>query len=61
MNNTTIYVKEKLQAITLAEMEKIAEAINVPFNTLKRIRYQAVVDPRGSTLMPVYDYFKSRE
>lgn len=61
MNKTTIYVKEKLKAISLAEMEKIAQVIDVPFNTLKRIRYQSVVDPRSSTIMPVYEYFKSRD
>lgn len=61
MDTNTIYVKEKLKAITLAEMEEIAEVVDVPFNTLKRIRYQEVIDPRSATITPIYNYFKSKD
>jgi len=61
MDTNTIYVKEKLKAITLADMEAISQEVGVPFNTLKRIRYQETIDPRSATITPIFNHFKSKE
>lgn len=56
MDNRTTFVKEELKALTLLEMQQVADETGVPMNTLKRIRYQEV-DPRESTISPLYNFF----
>jgi hypothetical protein len=57
MDNRTTYVKEELKALTLLEMQAVSDKTGVPLNTLKRIRYQNV-DPRESTITPLFNFFK---
>lgn len=56
MDNRTSFVKNGLKALTLSEMQSLSAETGVPFNTLKRIRYQSV-DPRESTIAPLYNFF----
>lgn len=60
MDNRTTFVKEELKALTLLEMQQVADKTGVPMNTLKRIRYQ-MVDPRESTISPLYNFFNKTE
>ena len=58
--NISDYVKTKLQSCNLATLRLVAGEIDVPYNTLLRIKYQDV-NPRIETVQPIYSYFKNQE
>lgn len=49
---------EKLKDSPLQGLRFISETTGVPYNTILRLRYQNVINPRYETIAPLIAYFE---
>lgn len=58
--NILNFVKTNLDKCNMAQLNDVSVITKVPMPTLIRVKYSKDVDPRISTIQPLYTYFQKR-
>lgn len=58
--NILNFVKTNLDKCNMAQLEDVSQITKVPMPTLIRVKYSKNVDPRISTLQPLFTHFQRR-